>query len=56
MADITTSYNDRIAALGFSSIRWNNNYLISQLFDNDLSKAVLDVKGNRTTDVPIIFK
>ena len=23
MADITTSYNNRIAALGFSSIRWN---------------------------------
>ena len=28
----------------------------SLVFDNDLSKAVLDIKGNGTTDVFIIFK
>ena len=75
MADMTTLYNKRIAALGFSTIRCNTTRLRedierllpdiksirtnrgwSLVFDDDLSKAVLDMKGNNSTDVSIIFK
>ena len=76
MADLTSLYDKRLAALGFSQVKCNTTCLREDIerlipdiksvlqtnrfwhlvFDDDLSKAVADMKDNTSNDVSTLHK